>query len=107
VDGGAIISVSAAVVALTQFAKWSGVPDKFGPIAVMLLSVLGTVLWGWSVGDFERAKAFDYFTGWIAVTTSAAGVYGFTRAAAQGISSGTPPPIGGAGSSPTVKGLDK
>ncbi len=102
-DGAAIVSVSAAVVALTQFAKWSGVNDKLGPLAVMLLSVLGVGLWGWSVGDFERAKAFDYFTGWIAVATSAAGVYGFTRAAAAGISTMTPPPATGAGSSPTSK----
>lgn len=102
-DGAAIVSVSAAVVALTQFAKWSGIPDKLGPIAVIVLSVLGVAVWGWSVGDFERAKAFDYFTGWIAVTTGAAGVYGFTRAAAVGISSMTPPPKSAAGSSPTVK----
>ncbi len=102
-DGSAIMTVSAAVVALTQFAKWSKLPDKYGPYAVVLLSVLGTVVWAWSVGNFERAKAFDYFTGWIAVMTSAAGVYGFTRAAAIGISSMTPPPATGAGSSPTVK----
>jgi hypothetical protein len=102
-DAAAIISVSAAVTALTQYAKWAGISDKLGPLVVMLLSVLGVGLWGWSVGDFERTKAFGYFAGWIAVTTSSAGIFGFTRAASAGVSSMKPPPNSGAGSSPTVK----
>lgn len=102
-DGAAIVAVSAAVTALTQYAKWAGIPDKLGPLAVMLLSVIGVVLWGWSVGTFERTQAFDYFAGWIAVTTSSAGIFGFTRAAASSVSSMKPPPPSGAGSSPTIK----
>ena len=102
-DAQAIVSVSAAVVALVQFAKWSGVNDKLGPLFVLGLAALGVGLWGWSVGDFQRAQAFDYFAGWITVATSAAGVFGFTRAAAAGVSSMKPPPNTGAGSSPTVK----
>lgn len=102
-SGQAIISVSAAVVALTQIAKWGFVPDKYGPVSVILLSVLGVVFWGWSTGDFGRASAFGYFAGWIAVATSAAGVFGFTRAGAEAVASAMPPPGGGAGSSPTRK----
>lgn len=102
-DGTAIITVSAAVVALTQLVKWAGLPDKAGPLAVMGLSLFGVVFWGYSVGTFERMKAFEYFAGWIAVSTSAAGVFGFTRAANTAVTAAKAPPGGAAGSSPTVK----
>jgi hypothetical protein len=102
-NGEAIVSVSAAVVALTQIVKWAGLRDNHGPLVVMILSFMGTAFWGWSVGDFSRTAAFGYFAGWIAVMTSAAGVYGFTRAGGEAISRMTAPPITGAGSETTVK----
>lgn len=102
-DGQATLTIAAAVVALTQFVKWAGVPDKWGPISVMLVSLLGVALWGWSVGIVERAQAFEYFVGWINVTLAAAGVFGFTRAGGEAVSRMTPPPGSGAGSSPTIK----
>ncbi len=98
----AIVSVSAAVVALVQLVKWSGLPDNWGPAAVLLLSLVGVLFWGWSVGDVTRASAFGYFAGWIAVATSAAGVFGFTRASAGAVSRMSGPPSGGAGSNPTT-----
>jgi len=102
-NGGAIITVSGAVVALVQLVKWGGLPDKAGPLAVLALSLLGVVFWGWSVGDFTRQTSFQYFAGWIAVSTSAAGVFGFTRATGEAVSRMTAPPTGGAGGNPTVK----
>jgi hypothetical protein len=102
-DAAAIIAVSAAVVALTQIFKWGFVPDRYGPLAVLLLSAIGVGLWAWSKGSFERAVAFEYFAGFVAVALNAAGIYGFTRAAASGATSMTPPPNTGAGSSPTAK----
>jgi hypothetical protein len=102
-DGQAILTVSAAVVALTQLAKWGGIPDKYGPIAVMVLGALGVMFWGYSVGSFERAKAFEYFAGFVAVATSAAGVFGFTRATSEAVTKTSPPPFSGAGASPTTK----
>jgi hypothetical protein len=102
-NGEAIVSISAAVVALTQLVKWAGLPDAYGPLSVLALSLFGTAFWGWSQSDFTRMTAFTYFAGWIAVSTSAAGVFGFTRAAVSGVSRMTPPPGGGAGSSPTQK----
>jgi hypothetical protein len=102
-NGEAIISVSAAVVALTQLVKWAGLPDKVAPLAVLVLSLLGVAFWGWSTGEFTRAAAFTYFAGWIAVSTSAAGVFGFTRASGDAVSKMTSPPAGGAGQSATVK----
>jgi hypothetical protein len=102
-NGEAIISISAAVVALTQLFKWAKLPDSYGPIAVMVLSLLGVAFWGWSVGTFARQEAFTYFAGWIAVATSAAGVFGFTRAGAGAVTNMTAPPASGAGSNPTIK----
>lgn len=101
-NGEAIVVVSGSVVALTQLVKWAGLKDGYGPLAVLALSLIGVAFWGWSVGDFSRASSFQYFAGWIAVSTSAAGVFGFTRAAASAVTRATPPP-GGAGSSPTIK----
>jgi hypothetical protein len=101
-DGQAIITVSAAVVALTQLAKWGFVPDKYGPLSVIVLSASGVAFWGWSTGDFSRASSFMYFAGFIAVATSAAGVFGFTRAASEAVTKATAPPSGGAGGNPTV-----
>lgn len=104
-EGEAILTVSAAVVACTQLAKWSNmIADRWGALAVLVLSALGVALWGYSVGTFERTQAFAYFGGWIAVATSAAGVFGFTRAGSAAVSSMTQPPAGGAGTQPTVKG---
>ena len=102
--GEAIISVSAAVVALVQLVKWAGLRDAYGPLAVLVLSLLGVLGWGWSVGTLDRTMAFGYFAGWIAVATSAAGVFGFTRASSEGITRMSAPPSTGAGSSATIKG---
>ncbi len=84
-DAQAVMTVAAAVVALTQLAKWCGLPDKWGPVAVLLFSLFGVALWGYSANDFTRALLFAYFAGWIAVTNA------------------TTPPNSGAGSSPTSK----
>jgi hypothetical protein len=99
-DAEAILSVSAAVVTLVQLVKWSGLPDRAGPLAVIVLAALGVSLWGYSIGDYERTKLFGYFVGWLAVATSAAGVFGFTRASKEAVTSTTSPPSG-AGASPT------
>lgn len=99
-DGEAIVAVSAATVALTQLVKWAGLPDSKGPIAVLALALVGVVLWGWSKGTFTQTTAFEYFAGWIAVSTSAAGIFGFTRAASIAVTATKAPPPG-AGASPT------
>ncbi len=102
-DGQAIVTVSAVVVTLTQLLKWSIIRDKYGPLAVLILAAFGVWFWGYSVGNFERTLAFEYFAGWIAVATSAAGVFGFTRASTTAVTAATAPPMSGAGSSPTIK----
>jgi len=81
----AILTISGAVVGLAQLVKWAGVPNKLAPLAVLVMSALGVGLWGWSVGTMDRAQAFDYFAGWVAVSMTAAGVFGFIREGAGGV----------------------
>lgn len=103
-DGEAIMSVSMAVVALVQLSKWAGIPDQRGPLAVLALSMLGVVIWSVSKGTFANTQLFDYFAGWIAVSTSAAGVFGFTRSGpASLIATKAPPAAPGAGADITKK----
>lgn len=98
----AIMTVSTTVVALTQFVKWGNfVSDQRGPLVVLLLSLFGVVFWGWTTGDLARATAFGYLAGFIAVATSAAGIYGFTRSGPASITATKTPPAG-AGASPTT-----
>ena len=95
-------AVAAATVALVQLVKWMGLPDNRGPLVVMLLALLGVVLWGVSTEDaFDRSLIWPYFAAWIMIATSAAGIFGFTRAAATAVTS-TKVPASGAGSSPTT-----
>jgi hypothetical protein len=98
-----ILIISGSVVALTQLVKWAGLPDRLGPLAVLLFSLLGVLVWGYSESTFERTLIFSYFAGWISVALSAAGVFGFTRAGAEQLVRAMPPPSGGAGSSHTIK----
>jgi hypothetical protein len=103
-SGEAIIAVSAAVVALVQLIKWSSIiPDRWGPVAVLVLAAVGVGVWGYSVGDFMRASTFTYFAGWIAVATSAAGVFGFVRATNPGSVTTVHQPPPGAAQNPTEK----
>jgi hypothetical protein len=99
----AIITVSASVVACVQLCKWSFLPDRAGPLAVLGISLAGVCFWVWTQGVFMRADGFSYFAAWVAVATSASGVYGFSRASGEALTRLTPPPHEGAGSEPTEK----
>jgi hypothetical protein len=101
-DAQAIAAVMIAVTGLTQLVKWMGLPDGKGPLAVLGLAALGTALWAWSKGAISQATAFDLFSAWIVIALSAAGIFGFTRAAAVAVA-GTKAPPSGAGASPTAK----
>lgn len=99
-----VVMVSGLVVALTQVAKWSGVPDRRGPLVVLALSLSVTVFLAWTQSNFTRKTALDYFAVFVNVLLASAGVFGFTRAAPEAVSSFAPPPNSGAGSSTTTKG---
>jgi hypothetical protein len=88
---------------LTQFTKWAGIDDRRGPLAVILLSLLGVLLWSFStVPAWDRSLVWSIFSGWVNVLLTAAGIYGFTRALPQAVSSFTVPPGQGAGSEPVA-----
>lgn len=101
-----IVAVSAAVVALTQLIKWGGLPDRAGPIVVLILAALGVGLYQVSYAPegriFTRVDVWPLFAAWIAVALAAAGVFGFTRAASDAVTATKSPPSGAA-QSPTVK----
>lgn len=88
-DAQAVLTVSTAVVALVGLLKWMGVNEVLHPLAVpvniLACSVLGVAFWGWSQGDVSRTNAFAYFAGFVLVMTSAAGVFGYTRATGAAI----------------------
>lgn len=96
-----IVTVSAVVVTIVQLAKWAGLREVYGPLAVLGLSLVGVAIWVFSQGNWPpgRLDVWPIFSGCIAVATSAAGVFGFTRAAAGAVTRATPPP-GGAGEQP-------
>jgi hypothetical protein len=101
-NGEAIIAVSALVTALTQIVKWAGLPDKFGPVAVLILAAIGTAVWAYSAGDFNQSTTFAYVSGWAAISLASAGIFGFTRASAAAVTTIRPPSSTAAGGSPTV-----
>lgn len=103
-----IVAISAGVVAATQLIKWAGMRDALGPLVVIVLSGMGVFLWLFSQQDWPpvRTDTWNIASGWISVTLSAAGTFGFTRAAASAVTRATPPPEGGAGSSPTTPTLN-
>jgi hypothetical protein len=103
VSQAAVVTVSGLVVALTQVAKWMGVPDRRGPIVVLALSLSMAIILAWSQNNFGRKTAIDYLAVFVNVLLASAGVFGFTRAAPEAVSSFSSPPSGGAGSNPTVK----
>ena len=84
--GEAILTVAAAVVGLVQLLKWSGyVSGRMAPLAVFISALFGVLLWGWAMNALSRETAFDFFAGWISVSTSAAGVFGLVRESAAAV----------------------
>lgn len=105
-DAQQISTIAAGVVVAVQLAKWVGLKDSMGPIAVILFSVIGVSISVWSSGvawaDL-RPIADDLLFALINIITGAAGIFGFTRAAVGAVTNISPPPSYGAGSSPTSK----
>ena len=79
-DSQAIMTVSAATLALVQLLKRAGLPDRLGAVAVLALAALGVALWALSRGGVTVHDVWELFAGWIAVATSAAGTFGLARA---------------------------
>ena len=84
------ITIGAATVALAQLVKWAlgqwrgARAQGYGPLVVLAVSALGVGLWALSrPAPPTRPDLWTYFAGWIAVATSAAGIYGFARTVAR------------------------
>lgn len=101
-DAQTIAGIVIPVVGLTQLLKWMGLRDRLGAVMVLALSAVFVALWVYSRASYDRANLFDYSAAWIVVATSAAGVFGFTRASADAVTSTRTPPAGAA-QDPTVK----
>lgn len=84
-DAKAVIMVSGAIVMLIQVLKATGLTGRWALVAAAGLSVLGVGIWGYSAGDYVRAATWDYFAGWIAVFTSAAGAFGVINGGAEAV----------------------
>ena len=82
-DAQSLVTVSVPVVLLTQILKWGGVPLRWAPVAILLLSAVGVGVWVYSQGQITRADLWSYFAGWVSVSVSAAGVFGFAKDAAE------------------------
>lgn len=91
----AVLTVSAVIIALVQYLKWSNlIPDKRAPVVVAALAAFGVTVWVISFADeLSRRMVFSLVAAWINVTLNAAGIYGFARTdIAQNLTKGTPPP---------------
>lgn len=82
-DAGAI---TITVVALVQLLKWSGINGKIAaPFFVFAASTIGVLLFAWSnYPEINvRQASWPIFVAIITIATSAAGVFGFTRATSE------------------------
>jgi hypothetical protein len=102
IDANAATALAATVTLVTQLIKWAGLPDKLGPIVVLLLSAICVVVYVYSTGAFVREETFNYLSAWANVALAAAGIFGFTRAAPAAVTALRSPPAGAA-QSPTAK----
>jgi hypothetical protein len=79
----AIVTIGAAVVALTTLIKLSAFPtDKRWVVIaiVFVLSGLGCAIWGFSKEVvLTRELLWPYFAAWISVATASAGVFGLAQ----------------------------
>lgn len=103
-DAAAAIAIGGLVTALAQVAKWAGLKDSQGPLAIVVLSALATGLWVYSKGRYSRDLLFDIVTGGANVMLTSAGIFGFTRSIPASVITGNPTSsIPGAGQSATQK----
>jgi hypothetical protein len=103
VDATAIAEIAAVVVVLTQLLKWANiVSDDRAPLAVLGLTLVLILLYGFSTSTLHRDTIFGFVVAWIVGSSTAAGFFGFTRAMPAALTATKAPPPG-AGSNPTGK----
>lgn len=87
-DAAAVATIGALVTALCQVVKRTapGNIDAYGPLIAAVLSAVGVTLWVVSAPTFPPART-DIWTigvGWVAVFTSAVGIYETVKMATSG-----------------------
>lgn len=84
-DATAVIAVSGAIVMLLQVLKSAGLTGRWALVSSAVMSMVGVVVWGYSQGTYERPETWAFFSGWVAVFTSAAGVFGIVNGGAEAV----------------------
>ena len=94
---GAMVAVAALAFGITQYLKFSGLPDKWGPFIVVGVATVIVLLWvaGEYLENGFLGKPLGYVFDVASVTFTAAGVYGFARSAGpSSVTTARRPPAG-------------
>lgn len=79
---GVAVAVGVAALTIVQFAKFSGLPDKYGPYCVIVIAILFEVAWIYQTDGPDRHLTLAYLLDTTNMVVSAGGAYGFARAVA-------------------------
>lgn len=73
-----LMAIAPAVIALTQIAKWCGLPKRWAPLAVLLFAAVICAVWAYSesVGNWQ-GLLYQYVAATLGATILALGLYGF------------------------------
>lgn len=91
-DPTAILAIGLMVSGVVQLLKLSPLPTTgLIPVGLVLgISAFGVLIWAVSFEPaFERHLLWSYLTGWLAVSTTAAGAWGLTRKTAAEVKAAT------------------
>ena len=72
-----VAMLAAACVGTVEIFKRAGLPERFGPLANLILSAILTAVW--AVSEPVWPAPLGIMLGWLAVAASASGVYGLAR----------------------------
>jgi hypothetical protein len=79
-DATAILTVSGFALTATALLRWAGVPSRWGAPTSALVSLIGVAVWTLSQeASVDRTWTFGLLAGWVTITSTAAGVYGFVK----------------------------
>lgn len=87
-DADAILVIGGVTGTLCRFLYNAGMSGRLSSWAAAVVSAIAVAVWGYSAGDFTRETTWDYFAGWAAVLTVAAGAFHImeeSRGAVNGI----------------------
>lgn len=83
-----VIEIAAAVVALLQILKaYAGLAGRWALLVSALASALAVAVFVYSAHDYSQSAIWSIFAGWIAVFTSAAGVWNVAVSSPEAITS--------------------